>query len=220
MLSRLYDPATGGHKSDGTLPIPQLSSFTTLFFAHALRALYSPASSLYPLTSRFLLQRPDFDPLDPPMLYSMLYSTLEGHSGSKEGNWKRERSWMLKFLADGMRGSRDWAVLQRRHTWDLLASTFQANRHDRVITFGISKVSTLILIILIFTLSLIILTTDSLKVIAKQSCRYKSDRSKQPFLLVGNPSPASGGHTFRRHPPENVVSNSGESFGLNGSRQN
>jgi len=146
MLSRLYLPLTNqvdAFKSNGvqTLgPAPRLSSFTTLFFAHAIRAIYNPASVLYPLTSRFLLQRPDFDPLDPPMLYSMLYSTLDSELGSKEGDWKRQRNWMLKFLADGMVGSKDWIVLQRRHTWDLLATMFQANRNDRTLALAISKV--------------------------------------------------------------------------------
>jgi nucleolar pre-ribosomal-associated protein 1 len=148
-LSRLYGAKTAktvnGYQSSvskTTEPTTRLSCFTTLFFAHAIRALYMPASILYPLTSRFLLQRPEFDPLDPPMLYSMLYSGLESDFGSKEGNWKRERNWMLKFLADGMVGSQDWVVLQRRHTWDLLATVFQANRNDKSLVMSISKVST------------------------------------------------------------------------------
>jgi aspartate-semialdehyde dehydrogenase len=53
------------------------------------------------------------------MLYAMLYN------GSDE-DWKRERTWIIKFLADGMVGSDDWKVLKRRHTWDLLASLFQS----------------------------------------------------------------------------------------------
>jgi len=53
------------------------------------------------------------------MLYGMLYS-------SSDENWKKERAWMIKFLADGMVGSDDWRVLKRRHTWDLLASLFQS----------------------------------------------------------------------------------------------
>jgi nucleolar pre-ribosomal-associated protein 1 len=76
------------------------------------------------------------------MLYSMLYSSLESDFGSKEGNWKRERNWMLKFLADGMVGSQDWIVLQRRHTWDLLATMFQANRSDKSLVLSISRVGT------------------------------------------------------------------------------
>jgi len=149
MLSRLYGSTASkdvnGDKPDGPRTSdrpPRLPCFTTLFFVHAIRALYQPASILYPLTSRFLLQRPDFDPMDPPMLYSMLYSSLERDFRSKEGNWKRERSWMLRFLADGMVGSKDWAVLQRRHTWDLLATMFQSTRDDKSMALAISKVGT------------------------------------------------------------------------------
>jgi hypothetical protein len=49
----------------------------------------------------------------------MLYS-------SSDDDWKKERTWIIKFLADGMVGSEDWKVLKRRHTWDLLASLFQS----------------------------------------------------------------------------------------------
>lgn len=106
----------------------------------------------------------------------MLYSTLENDFGSKEGSWKRERIWMLKFLADGMRGSIDWAVLQRRHTWDLLATMFQANRHDRTVILRVTKVRT-------FTIStkvmrfLIIKTIGPYEAIKKYSCGYELDRT-------------------------------------------
>jgi len=91
--------------------------------------------------SRFLLQRPEFDPHDPPMLYSMLYSGLSSESWKKEGSWKRERIWILKFLADGMVSTQDWEVLKRRHTWDLLATAFTAHRHDRTIRVAVLKVT-------------------------------------------------------------------------------
>ena len=53
------------------------------------------------------------------MLYTMLYN-------SSDDDWKKERTWIIKFLADGMVGSEDWKILRRRHTWDLLASLFQS----------------------------------------------------------------------------------------------
>ncbi|KAG9040570.1 hypothetical protein FS842_002985, partial [Serendipita sp. 407] len=137
MLSRLHK-ATPANE----LPTenPRLSTYTTLFFAHAIRAVYTPASSLYPLVSRFLLQRPEFDLNDPPMLYSMLYSSLSSDFGKRGGNWKRERVWMLRFLADGMVSSQDWKVLQRRHTWDLLATTYHTHSNDGAIKQGVLKV--------------------------------------------------------------------------------
>ncbi|KAG8812996.1 hypothetical protein FRC17_001713, partial [Serendipita sp. 399] len=138
MLVRLYGSTSTAAES--SFKNPRLSTYTTLFFAHALRAVFNPSSALYPLVSRFLLQRPEFDPNDPPMLYSMLYSSLSNDFGKGSGNWKRERIWMLRFLADGMVSSQDWTVLQRRHTWDLLATMYQTHENDRIIKHGILKV--------------------------------------------------------------------------------
>ncbi|KJA21610.1 hypothetical protein HYPSUDRAFT_87850 [Hypholoma sublateritium FD-334 SS-4] len=97
----------------------QLPTYTALLLMHALRAVFNPSNLIYPLTARFLLQRPTLDTADVPMLYGMLYSSSDDH-------WKKERAWMIKFLGDGMVGSEDWRILKRRHTWDLLASLFQS----------------------------------------------------------------------------------------------
>ncbi|KEP52900.1 ribosome 60S biogenesis amino-terminal protein [Rhizoctonia solani 123E] len=118
--------STPGH------PIPRLPTYTTLLLSHALRDIFSPATPLYPLISRFLLQRPEFDPKDVPLLYTLLYSS--------SGEWRRERGWILRFLADGMRSTEDWRVLKRRHTWDLLASLFQASPGDRMLRLSILEV--------------------------------------------------------------------------------
>jgi nucleolar pre-ribosomal-associated protein 1 len=104
------------------LPSTRLPTYTTLILLHALRGIFYPSHFLYPLTSRFLLQRPELDPGDVPMLYSMLYSSSD--------DWKRERLWVVRFLADGMVCYDDWKVLKRRHTWDLLASFFQSSEKD------------------------------------------------------------------------------------------
>ncbi|KAH9007194.1 ribosome 60S biogenesis N-terminal-domain-containing protein [Lactarius hatsudake] len=99
----------------------RLPSFTTLLLSHALRGVFYPENFIYPLTARFLLQRPELDITDVPMLYSMLYSSSD--------DWKRERSWILKFIADAMLSAEEeeWKVFRRRHTWDLLASLFQGS---------------------------------------------------------------------------------------------
>lgn len=57
------------------------------------------------------------------MLYSLLYS-------SGDGGWTKQRAWMVRFLTDAMRegGAQDWAVLKRRHVWDLVASMWQATK--------------------------------------------------------------------------------------------
>jgi len=59
------------------------------------------------------------------MLYSMLYS-------SEDGEWNKERTWMIHFLTEAMDdgSSQDWLILKRRHTWDLLASIWQSSRAD------------------------------------------------------------------------------------------
>ncbi|CDZ97889.1 Uncharacterized conserved protein [Phaffia rhodozyma] len=93
----------------------------SLFFAHTLRSIGNPSSFLYPLASRFLLQRSQLDTKDVPLLYGMLYS------GDEE--WKQERTWILRFIRDGMRSAEDWRILQRRRTFSLLASLFQST-HD------------------------------------------------------------------------------------------
>ena len=118
-------------------------SMITLFFAHTLRAIGTPSSFLYPATSRFLLQRPQVDAGDVPLLYSMLYSS--------DDEWKQERGWMIRLVRDGMQSAQvrphsapsslfcrftltrimhrflqDWRILQRRHTFSLLISLHQS----------------------------------------------------------------------------------------------
>lgn len=98
---------------------PRLPSLTALFVAHALRSLASPSSFLYPLSSRFLLQRPTLDVADVPLLYSSLYSSSE--------NARRERSWLLRLLRDGTRSAADIRILKRRHVPSLLATLIHAS---------------------------------------------------------------------------------------------
>nr|XP_019048954.1 hypothetical protein I302_02734 [Kwoniella bestiolae CBS 10118]OCF27884.1 hypothetical protein I302_02734 [Kwoniella bestiolae CBS 10118] len=100
-------------------PSTRVPTLTSLFFAHALRSLANPSHFLYPLSSRFLLQRHVFDPTDTPMLYSMLYASGDG--------WKRERGWMIRFLKDGVRSEADWRVIRRRKVWSLLATLFSSS---------------------------------------------------------------------------------------------
>ena len=111
---------------------PRLPAYTTLLLAHAFRALFYPSNFIYPLTARFLLQRPTLDSTDVPMLFGMLYSASD--------DWKKERAWIVRFLADGMVSSEEWRVLKRRHTWDLLASLLQSEERDRALRRGVLEV--------------------------------------------------------------------------------
>lgn len=116
--------------SDGT--IERSNSYMTLFLAHASRAIFYPANFIYPISARFLLQRPELDPYDVPMLFGMLFSSSD--------DWKKERGWILRFLADGLQSSDDWRIFRRRHTWDLIATLFQAAPSDRILRNGTLEV--------------------------------------------------------------------------------
>ncbi|KAJ7109702.1 ribosome 60S biogenesis N-terminal-domain-containing protein [Mycena crocata] len=113
-------------------PLRRLPSYTTLILLHALRGIFYPSNFIYPLTARFLLQRPTLDATDVPMLYGMLYSSSD--------DWKKERGWIIRFISDGMMSTDDWRVLKRRHTWDLLAGLFQSSEHDLALRNGILEV--------------------------------------------------------------------------------
>ncbi|KAL0948883.1 hypothetical protein HGRIS_008999 [Hohenbuehelia grisea] len=125
LLKDALPPPSGG-------PVIRLPSYTTLVILHALRAIFYPSNFIYPLTSTFLLQRPELDVKDVPMLLGMLYSSSDG--------WKKERGWIIRFLSDGMASSGDWRVLRRRHTWDLLASMFQGDEKDRALRSAVLEV--------------------------------------------------------------------------------
>ncbi|KAI6003337.1 ribosome 60S biogenesis N-terminal-domain-containing protein [Pisolithus marmoratus] len=110
----------------------RLPTYATLILLHALRGIFYPSNFIYPRTARFLLQRPELDVTDVPMLFNMLYSNSD--------DWKKERGWMIRMLADGMTSTEDWRVLKRRHTWDLLASLFQGSQKDKALRAGVLEV--------------------------------------------------------------------------------
>ncbi|KAJ7175823.1 ribosome 60S biogenesis N-terminal-domain-containing protein [Mycena filopes] len=113
-------------------PVQRLPSYTTLILLHALRGIFYPSNFIYPLTARFLLQRPTLDATDVPMLYGMLYSSSD--------DWKKERGWIIRFISDGMMSTDDWRVLKRRHTWELLAGLFQSSEQDLTLRNSILEV--------------------------------------------------------------------------------
>jgi len=109
-----------------------------LILLHALRGVFYPSNFIYPLTARFLLQRPELDTSDVPMLYSMLYNSSD--------DWKKERGWIIRFLSDGLTSTEDWRVFKRRHTWEILSSLFQSSETDYVLRNGILEVCSFIFI--------------------------------------------------------------------------
>lgn len=125
LLKNLLKPPTDG-------PPLRLPSFASLILSHALRGVFYPSNFIFPRTSRFLLQRPELDVTDVPMLYGMLYSNSD--------DWKKERGWIIRFLSDGMMSTEDWKVLKRRHTWDLLSSLVQSSARDQVLRRSVLEV--------------------------------------------------------------------------------
>lgn len=99
LLRHGVQPPADTNKSNAPSRIPFIMA---VFFAHALRSTADPSSFLYPLISRFLLQRPTLDFNDVPMLYNLLYAAGQGS--------KKERRWMARFIRDGVR-SRAVSVL-------------------------------------------------------------------------------------------------------------
>jgi len=125
LLKNLIKPSSDG-------PPLRLPSFASLILSHALRGVFYPSNFIYPRTSRFLLQRPELDVTDVPMLYGMLYSSSD--------DWKKERGWIIRFLSDGMMSTEDWKVLKRRHTWELLASLVQSSARDQALQRAVLEV--------------------------------------------------------------------------------
>lgn len=112
---------TGMHDTPPWLPAP-----ATLLAHECIRVICAPHSPAFPICMRFLLQRPQMDVFDMPLLYSMLYSS------SDEAQF--ERAWILQFLCTctkahgrlGESAERDveWRIFRRRHVWDLLLSMY------------------------------------------------------------------------------------------------
>lgn len=120
LLRDALDASTAIQADSSPSSVPFLPTITTLFIAHALRSVTTPSGFIYPVISHFLLQRPELDVSDVPLLYSLLYTASD--------RYKQERMWILRFLRDVARsgGRSDWKIFKRRRTWELLASMYDA----------------------------------------------------------------------------------------------
>jgi nucleolar pre-ribosomal-associated protein 1 len=121
LLKNLIKPPSDG-------PPSQLPSLVSSILSHALGGVFYPSNFIYPRTARFLLQRPELDVTDVPMLYDMFYGTLD--------DWKRERGWIVRFLSDGMTSTEDGKVLKRRH----LSSLVQSSVRDQALRRAVLEV--------------------------------------------------------------------------------
>ncbi|KAG0141242.1 hypothetical protein CROQUDRAFT_110611 [Cronartium quercuum f. sp. fusiforme G11] len=98
--------------SEKSCAVPRL---TTLFLVQCLHIFSArPESSIYPRLSRFLMQRPVIDVTDVPMLYTMLYS--DGDCPAED------QRWLLELLRDGLNTTRDWKIMDRRQTFEILTT--------------------------------------------------------------------------------------------------
>lgn len=132
-LARDAVPSLDAKPGGGGATIARLSTVHALLLAHALRGIFYPSNTMYPLIMQFLLQRPEIDTKDLPMLFASLYSTSD--------EWRQERWWIIHFIADSMVSSQDWRILTRRHVWDLLATMFQESSGDKALRRGILEVT-------------------------------------------------------------------------------
>lgn len=131
-MGRNAVPAMSDSPRHDTAFVAGLPTPHALLLAHALRCIFYPSTTIYPLIMRFLLQRPQVDITDVPMLFASLYSTTD--------EWRQERRWIIHFIADGMVQSQDWTILTRRHVWDLLSTIFQTSVSDKALRRGILEV--------------------------------------------------------------------------------
>ncbi|PWN34846.1 uncharacterized protein FA14DRAFT_171572 [Meira miltonrushii] len=110
---------------DGVMSRP-LPLTITMFVAHAIRALAQPTIYLYPLISRFLLQRATpLDPSDIPLLYGFLYA-----SSYQTQTHKQQRLFILRFLTSAVRygGQADWKIMRHRHVWQGICVLYTTSR--------------------------------------------------------------------------------------------
>lgn len=118
LLKNLIKPSFDG-------PSLRLPLHPSLIQSHALHGVFYPSNFIYLRTARFLLQRPELDVTDVPMLYGMLYGS--------SNDWKKERGWIVRCLSDSLMSTEDWKVLKRRHTWELLSSLVQSSVRDKAL---------------------------------------------------------------------------------------
>ncbi|KAH0834621.1 hypothetical protein J3R83DRAFT_10108 [Lanmaoa asiatica] len=96
-------------------PPRRLPIFTTLILLHALRGIFYPSNFIYPRTACFLLQRPELDVSDVPMLFGMLHSNSD--------DWKKNEG--IETATHVGFGCQSFPELKERYyrtCWDLGAN--------------------------------------------------------------------------------------------------
>eukprot|EP01135_Chromosphaera_perkinsii_P004791 Nk52_evm22s296 gene=Nk52_evmTU22s296 len=92
------------------------------FVKEAIYVLQKPDHFLYSIVNRFLLQRPVIDLQDVPLFYQLF--------NSSSTNFRKERSWILRLIRDGMKDITDYRIYQRRHVFEMLLSFYDSKLAD------------------------------------------------------------------------------------------
>ncbi|KAJ3148549.1 hypothetical protein HDU89_004646 [Geranomyces variabilis] len=97
---------------------PRISGIMAVFFAQAVMIAMKPEHEMYSLINRFFLQRPTVDMEDIPMFYELFYSASEQS--------RKERVWMLRLLACGLKTAADYRLYKRRRVVDILLTFYNS----------------------------------------------------------------------------------------------
>lgn len=99
-----------------------IPAIATSFVARSFHVVISPAHYLYKSINRFLLARPALDFTDVPMFYSLF--------NTSSNEYRKERSWLLWMLLQGLVHDKDFEALNRRFAFPTLMSFHDSNISD------------------------------------------------------------------------------------------
>jgi nucleolar pre-ribosomal-associated protein 1 len=113
LLSELMETA-GPQISDQALP-----TIITAFASHALAILRDPLHCLYPKANKFLSQGPTWELDKFPLLHAIL-----NEPPTLDDAHYAEASFLLTYLASGLRTSGDMAIFHKRHVFEKLLTFY------------------------------------------------------------------------------------------------
>ncbi|XP_071113634.1 nucleolar pre-ribosomal-associated protein 1-like [Haliotis cracherodii] len=93
-------------------PNQRLSCLISLFLARVSRLMLHPDEHMYRQMNNFLLLKPSLDTVNVPEFYKLFNSADQQH--------RKERTWIVSLLADGLREMSDYKTMERRFTFKLL----------------------------------------------------------------------------------------------------
>ncbi|XP_067675055.1 nucleolar pre-ribosomal-associated protein 1-like [Haliotis asinina] len=93
-------------------PNQRLTCLITLFLARISRLMLHPDEHMYRQMNNFLLLKPSLDTENVPEFYKLF--------NSADLQYRKERTWILSLLGDGLREMSDYKTMERRFTFKLL----------------------------------------------------------------------------------------------------